>query len=128
MKILKTLLRIYLKPDQLEKTIHFYESLFGEKSCLRFKYPELGLELAQVNSLLFIAGTDQALTAFKATQATFLVDSIQEWKTWLIKNGAIILKEPKSVPTGINMLVKHSEGTLFEYVEHDVAKISKTNS
>ncbi|MBS0350161.1 MAG: VOC family protein [Proteobacteria bacterium] len=120
MKILKTLLRLYLKPDQLEDTIHFYETLFGEKNCLHFKYPELGLELAQVDSLLFIAGTDQALTAFKATQATFLVDSIEEWRAWLIRNGATVLKEPKSVPTGINMLVKHPEGTLIEYVEHHV--------
>jgi hypothetical protein len=32
--------------------------------------------------------------------------------------GAEIVNGPKDVPTGRNMLVRHPDGTLIEYVEH----------
>jgi hypothetical protein len=76
MKILQVLTRIYMSREQLEASVTFYESLFGERSRVRFTYPEAGLELAQVSSLLLITGSDPALEPFKATQATFLVDNV----------------------------------------------------
>ena len=118
MKIVGVLVRIYLPLDQLEESITFYEQLFAERSRLHFKYPETGLELAQIGSVLLIAGSDAALAPFKATQATFLVDSLSEYKEALLKSGASILREPKQVPTGMNMLAKHRDGTIVEYVQH----------
>src|SRR5436305_482111 len=117
MKILQVLTRIYMSREQLEASVTFYESLFGERSRVRFTYPEVGLELAQVSSLLLIAGSDPALEPFKATQATFLVDSLVEWQDFLLRSGATLLKEPKQVPTGMNMLAKHPDGTRIEYVQ-----------
>ena len=55
---------------------------------------------------------------FRQTQATFLVDSIEDFKSWLLGTGAVILEEPKKVPTGRNMRVRHPDGTIIEYVEH----------
>src|SRR5690242_12787623 len=117
MKILRILTRVYTSPDNLDQTIAFYEQLFGEKSNLRFKYPEVGLELASVNAVLLIAGSEAALAPFKTTSATFGVDSLLEAREILLQNGATILEEPKTVPTGQNMHVKHPDGTLIEYVE-----------
>ena len=46
------------------------------------------------------------------------MDSIIEYRDFLLKNGAIIIRDLKEVPTGINMTIKHLDGTTIEYVEH----------
>jgi hypothetical protein len=82
MKILKTLARVYANdPDT---TIRFYESLAGTKAVSRFGMPAGGLELAVVNDVLVICGTDEALQPFRQTDATFLVDSLDEFRQFLI--------------------------------------------
>ncbi len=117
MKILQVITRLYLSKEQLETSVSFYESLFGERSSLRESYPEVGAEAVQVGSLLLIAGPDQALEPFRATQANFLVDSLSEWKDFLLKSGATLVQEPKQAPTGWEMRVKHPDGTQIKYVQ-----------
>jgi hypothetical protein len=73
MKILNILVRRYLALDRLEEAVSFYETLIGRKAHLRFSYPERHLELAQVDNILFIAGTQESLAPFTATLATFMV-------------------------------------------------------
>ncbi|GIM47606.1 dioxygenase [Collibacillus ludicampi] len=116
MKILQTYVRVYV--NEIDSAVDFYENLLGVKSDLRFQYPEVGLELASVGHILILAGTDESLAPFKATKATFKVDSIEEFQTYLINSGALILRGPQRVPTGTNMTVKHPDGSIFEYVEH----------
>lgn len=131
MKILKILTRIYLSSDQLETSVAFYEALFGERCGVRFNYPEAHLELAQVGSFLLLAGPEVVLEPFRATRATFRVDSITEWKDFLLQSGATLLKGPTQVPTGMNMLVKHPDGVCIEYVQHikeQVEVVNLTNS
>lgn len=60
---------------------------------------------------------DEALSPFKSTQATFLVDSLNDFKGTLIQQRAVILAEPNKIPIKINMRVMHSDGTIIEYVE-----------
>lgn len=117
MKILQVITRLYLSREQLEASIAFYESLFGERSRLRESYPEAGIEAVQVGSLLLLAGSEQALEPFRATQANFLVDSLVEWKGFLEKSGATFLEEPKQAPTGMEMRVKHPDGTQIKYIQ-----------
>ncbi|GBE54783.1 MAG TPA: VOC family protein [Euryarchaeota archaeon] len=117
MNILKTLTRIYLEPANLNRAIAFYENLFNEKCNLRFRYSDARLELAGVGSVLLIAGSEEALQQFKNTKATFIVDSLNDFKEELIKHGAVVLQEPRKVPTGVNMRVKHPDGAIIEYVE-----------
>lgn len=102
----------------IDRAIKFYESVLNDKCSLRFQYSQVGLELAQVGNILIKSGSDEALEPFKNTQATFLVDSISEYKEFLLQNGATILRDLKEVPTGINMTVQHLDGTIVEYVEH----------
>jgi predicted enzyme related to lactoylglutathione lyase len=118
MKILNILVRRYLPLDGLEQAVIFYEKLIGRKAHLRFSYPERNLELAQVDNILFIAGTQESLAPFTATLATFMVDDIQDFAAHLPAIGVEILEAPKPVPTGWNMLVRHPDGMRVEYVEH----------
>lgn len=116
MKILQTLSRLYI--NDLNSALEFYEKLFGIPAAMRFKIPQIGLEMAQIENILLIAGTDEALRLFKSTQATFLVDSLDELRVYLDEKGAEILRGPDKVPTGRNMTVKHPDGSVVEYVEH----------
>jgi len=116
MRIKQTLNRFYV--HDIDQAILFYETILNEKCKLRFKYTEVNLELAQVGNILLLSGSDEALKPFKDTQATFLVDSVLEFRDFLLNNGATILRGIKEVPTGLNMTVKHLDGTIVEYVEH----------
>jgi hypothetical protein len=116
MKILQVITRLYLSKEQLETSVTFYESLFGEQSGVRESYPG-DVEAVQVGSFLLIAGPIQALEPFKSTQANFLVDSINEWKDFLLKHGATLVEGPKQAPTGLEMRVKNPDGTLIKYVQ-----------
>jgi predicted enzyme related to lactoylglutathione lyase len=118
MKILNILARRYLPLEGLDEAVTFYEALIGEKARLRFDYPAYDLRLAQVASILFIAGTEQSLQRFMPTQLTFLVDDIDAFAAHLPSVGATVLEAPKTVPTGWNMLVQHPDRTRVEYVEH----------
>jgi predicted enzyme related to lactoylglutathione lyase len=116
MKILKTLSRVYV--EDLEDNLYFYEKLLGIKVEMRIPMPDVGLELAQIDDILIIAGLYQALKPFKKTQATFLADSVEEYQKFLEKNGSEIKRGPQKAPTGINMTVEHPDGSIFEYVQH----------
>lgn len=118
MIIKQVLIRIYTEED-IDKTIDFYEMLFNKKCSLKLKYTEVGLELAQVDNILILCGSEKALEPFRNTKATFLVDSIVDYRDYLLQHDAIIISDLKKVPTGTNMTVKHSDGTIIEYVEHN---------
>lgn len=116
MKILRTLTRVYT--NNLDETLRFYEKLTGSKVSQKISMQAIGLELAQVKDILILAGTDESLTMFRPTLATFLVDSLDEYHRFLTNHGATILRPPQKVPTGINMTVRHPDGAIIEYVEH----------
>jgi len=116
MKILRTLSRIYV--EELDDHLDFYEKLLGMKVKMRFPMPDVGLELAQIEDIIIIAGLPESLKPFKRTQATLLVDSLEEYEEFLKLNGSKIIQGPQKVPTGFNMTVQHPDGSIFEYVQH----------
>jgi len=115
MKLLQTYARIYV--ENMDAVLPFYENLLGRNCDLRVPYKEAGLELASVGQVLLLAGSEDALRLFRDTQATFIVDSIDEYKQFLESNGAIVIRGPRDVPTGRNMTVKHADGSIIEYVQ-----------
>jgi predicted enzyme related to lactoylglutathione lyase len=119
MKIIKTLSRLYA--NDLNTALEFYEELLDTPVAMRFNMPQIGLELAQVGDILLIAGSDEALKPFRSTQATFLVDSVDEFKAYLEEKGAKLIRGPNKVLTGRNMTVRHPDGSIIEYVEHSTA-------
>jgi predicted enzyme related to lactoylglutathione lyase len=118
MKVLNILVRRCVPLELFDIAVSFHEQLIGQRARMRFDYPAYNLKLAQVASILFIGGNEQALAPFVATQATFLVDDLQAFASHLPSIGAEILRPPKAVPTGWNMLARHPDGSLIEYVEH----------
>lgn len=116
MKIKRVLSRFYV--HDIDKAIEFYEKIFDEKCSMKFDYTEMNLKLASVGNVLIISGPDEALKQFRDTNATFLVDSVDQFRTFLLNNGAEIIRDLKEVPSGRNMTVKHLDGTIVEYVEH----------
>jgi hypothetical protein len=116
MEIKQVLCRIYT--NNMEDSIAFYERLTGEKCSNRFEYPQVGLELARVHDFLIIAGRNESLLPFKQTNATFLVDSIADYRHFLLENKAEMIRDIQVVPTGWNMTVRHADGLVVEYVEH----------
>jgi hypothetical protein len=118
MKVLNILVRRYLPLDLFDAAVSFHEQLIGQNARLRFDYPTYQLKLAQVASILFIAGTEESLAPFTGTHASFMVDDIQAFADHLPTVGAEILRPLKVVPTGWNMLARHPDGSVIEYVEH----------
>ena len=116
MKVLQILSRVYI--NDIDAAICFYEGLLQEKCSSRFDYPQMKLEIARVRDILLIGGSDEALKPFMNTKATFLVDSVEEFKEFLLKNDATIIRDIQQVPTGFNMTVQHKDGSIIEYVEH----------
>ena len=117
MEIFKTLYRVYV--NDIDEAICFYQKLFDSKCGSIFKYDKAGLTIAQIGGILIIGGAESALEPFKNTNITILVDSVSEYKAFLLQNGAEIMSDIKEVPTGFNMTIRHKEGTIVEYVEHN---------
>jgi predicted enzyme related to lactoylglutathione lyase len=123
MKVLQTFSRLYV--NDLNSSLEFYEELLGTPAAMRFEIPQIGLELAQIGNILLIAGSEEALKPFRSTQATFLVDSLDDFRVFLEKKGAEIIRGPNKVPTGRNMTIRHPDGSVIEYVEHSKAPEKK---
>jgi predicted enzyme related to lactoylglutathione lyase len=118
LNVSKILTRVYLEDGNLDFVIPFYECVLGEKCRMRFAHSKMGLELGQVGPILLIAGSRDNLKPVRSTQMTFLVESITDFREVLIKEGAQILQDVAEVPTGFNMRVRHPDGVIVEYVEH----------
>lgn len=117
-KVLSILSRLYVDPDEIETSITFYEKLMGEECSLQFSYELAGITLATVGNVLLIAGPGKRLEKFQRVQATLMVDSLDDFRAMLIEQGAEILDDAKPLPMGNNMLVRHPDGNVVEYIEH----------
>jgi predicted enzyme related to lactoylglutathione lyase len=115
MIVKRIMTRIYV--HEMDAAIRFYEQLMNDKCGIRFAYQQANLEIAQVSSILIIAGTDEALKPFRTTSATFAVDSVAEFKAFLLANGGSVVRDIQAVPTGLNMTMQHPDGSMVEYVE-----------
>ncbi|WP_157452878.1 VOC family protein [Brevibacillus sp. SKDU10] len=78
----------------------------------------MNLEIASVGNFLLLSGSEKALAPFKATIATLVIDSLDEFAAYFKENGFPFIRKPKQVPTGKNMTVQHLDGAIVEYVEH----------
>jgi len=112
------MVRVLIAPEQLEPTIALYERVLGTPCDLRFAYPEMDLYLASVGNVLLIAGPEEALAPFAQTAMTLLVASLDAEIARFEELGIELLEPPKEVPTGRNLLARHPDGSIVEYVEH----------
>lgn len=115
MKVFKSLARVYV--HEMEAAIKFYETIVGSPLTGRFKMEEFNIEVANIGDMLIIAGPEESLKIFRGTHATFLVDSLAEFRPYLLEQGSEIIRDVRKVPTGFNMTVRHPDGAVIEYVE-----------
>ena len=86
---------------------------------MKVTYASAGLELAAVGDVLIIAGNETSLAPFKTTVMTMIVDDITAFHAHFVTHGVEIIAPIQEVPTGRNMRVRHPDGLVVEYVEHD---------
>ena len=116
MQTYKIVARIYV--NDLDSALEYYEGLLNKKVTNRFSYKEKGLDIAVIDTLMIIAGSEESLQSVNSTSLSILVDNIKEYRQWLIDNGATILEDIKNVPTGFNMIVQQPDNLIVEVVEH----------
>ncbi|MDT8913727.1 hypothetical protein [Amycolatopsis sp. PS_44_ISF1] len=114
MRVLRTYARIYVA--DLDEVLPVLSQGTGAPVSTRFALPG-GLELATVGRLLVLAGTQAALGPYRATQATLIVDDLDQCQAWLAAAGAELVRGPREVPTGRNLTARLADGVQVEYVE-----------
>ena len=118
-RVLRTYARAYA-PD-LDEALGPLISVTGTPAGIRFSLPD-GLQLAAVGRVLVVAGDEQALAPYRATQATLIVDDLDECQSLLARAGAQVLRGPQQVPAGRNLTARLPGGIQIEYVQWDQAQ------
>ncbi|PCE24006.1 glyoxalase [Paraburkholderia acidicola] len=119
MRILHQALRLYVKPEELERTVAFYEAIQAQPCERRIRLDSIGIEVAVVGGVIVLAGSAEALAAVREPQAAFIVDSLDEFVSQLRALGAAILHEPRAAPGGRNVTARHPDGLVVEYYQAD---------
>jgi hypothetical protein len=127
MAILHSYTPIRVDAADFDATVQYYEELFDTPSPLRFRYAAGGLDIATVGTVVVIGGRPADLTAAVRQDLVAMVDSLDERRRTL-PVGTTVLQEPAEIPTGHNMYVRNPDGTLFEFVELDPAKVATVNA
>jgi catechol 2,3-dioxygenase-like lactoylglutathione lyase family enzyme len=124
MKILRVTAPVLtVATEQLAATIAFYERVLGEAARARLRNPAGTLDLVLIGAMLIIAGSPAALATRSELKATFIVDSLDEWRAEVTRQGAEIIEGPTpgpisdAGPVGSFMFVRHQDGHLFEYFQ-----------
>ena len=117
MIIYKLFTRSYVRHEQLEAAVRFYEELSGEPCGLRYEHDRDGIRAAVVGGVHIIAGAEAGLYDHADIRATYLVDHVEHFIDSLLRLGAEIVEDPTNAPQGHSMIVRHPDGLLVEYVD-----------
>ncbi|GHB16469.1 hypothetical protein GCM10010377_02680 [Streptomyces viridiviolaceus] len=112
MDILGATLRVYV--DDLDKAIPFYEGVAGGRA-LRFERG--GVQVAAVGCFLLMSGPESQLELLRKVAATIAVADVDEAHRVLGELGADIIAGPVPTPAGRNLIARHPDGVVYEYVD-----------
>ncbi|MYR46142.1 VOC family protein [Streptomyces sp. SID5910] len=112
MDILGATLRICV--DDLDKAIPFYEGLAGGPA-LRFERG--GVQVAAVGCFLLMSGPESQLDVLRRVAATIAVTDVEEAHRTLTGLGADVIAGPVHTPAGRNLIARHPDGVVYEYVD-----------
>ncbi len=104
--------------EEIDDAVSFYQALTGEVAE-RFSYGEISL--ARVGGFLLLAGAPAALVALTWVNATILVDDVDEVAEIVRQFGGEVVSGPHDVASGRNLVARHPDGSMFEYIDrrHD---------
>lgn len=112
MEILGTVLRVCV--DDLEAAIGVYERLTGSQAQ---RLRRGGVSVAAVGPFLLMSGEESELEILRRVTATIAVKDVEEAHAVLTEVGAQIIAGPVPTPVGRNLLARHPDGSVFEYVD-----------
>lgn len=112
MEILGTALRVCV--DDLDAAIPVYEKL-ADAEAARF---EMGpVSVAAVGPFFLMSGPQEHLDVLRRIAATLAVKDVDQALADLRAVGAEIIAGPKPTPAGRNIVARHPDGSVFEYVD-----------
>jgi predicted enzyme related to lactoylglutathione lyase len=112
MKILGTSLRVCV--DDLDAAVPVYEKL-ADAEAVRFAQGPV--HVAAVGPFFLMSGPSGHLEVLRKVAATLAVADVDEAVADLRAVGAQIIAGPKETPIGRNLVARHPDGTVFEYVD-----------
>lgn len=121
MRILSKRLRSYVEPPRFESTIAFYERINNTRCDLRFDVNQGSVEGAIVGDMMIFSGAPGALASIRQLQATFFVDSLDDFVLPLIANGGEVVRLPHSDRLGRHLWVRNPDDLVVEYLESAVS-------
>ncbi len=100
--------------DELDPAVSFYEALTGEVAE-RFSYGQVSL--ARIGGFLLLSGAPAALVSLTWVNATILVDDVDEVAEVVHRFGGEVVSGPHDVTSGRNLVARHPDGSMFEYID-----------
>ncbi len=100
--------------EELDAAVSFYEALTGE-TAERFSYGQVSL--ARIGGFLLLSGAPAALVALTWVNATILVDDVDEVAEVVRDFGGEVVSGPHDVTSGRNLVARHPDGSMFEYID-----------
>ncbi|MEU1373600.1 VOC family protein [Streptomyces triculaminicus] len=116
MNILGTSLRVCV--SDLEASIAVYERLTGAEA-LRFRRG--AVSVAAVGCFFLMSGPESEVSVLRRITATIAVTDVDEALVDLQAVGADIIAGPVPTPIGRNLVARHPDGSVFEYVDRKAA-------
>lgn len=116
MEIMGASLRICV--DDLEAAIPFYERLAGGRAL---RFGRGGVQVAAIGSFLLMSGPEAELEVLRKVSATIAVQDVEAAHRLLTELGALIIAGPVPTPVGRNLIARHPDGSIFEYVDQQRA-------
>lgn len=117
----RVFVRVFCRPDEIQRTVQFYETLTGAEVDMDQDIPELGLRVAAVGSFLILA-REPADDLASQTSATVLNSDLDEAVERQLAAGAEIVQERWESIVGAGTRLRHPDGLLVEYLEHRPSK------
>jgi predicted enzyme related to lactoylglutathione lyase len=112
MDILGTSLRVCV--DDLDAAVPVYERL-ASAEAVRFQNGPVSV--AAVGPFFLMSGPEGHLEVLRKIVATLAVKDVDEALADLHTVGAEIIAGPKPTPIGRNLVARHPDGSVFEYVD-----------
>ncbi|PJE93716.1 glyoxalase [Streptomyces carminius] len=112
MEILGTSLRVCV--DDLDAAVGVYERLTGAEAM---RFAQGPVSAAAVGPFLLMSGPPGPMEVLRKVAATLAVPSVDEAADTLKAVGAEIIAGPAQSPIGRNLVARHPDGSVFEYVD-----------
>ncbi|MGW8377597.1 VOC family protein [Streptomyces sp. ODS28] len=111
MDIVGTSLRVCV--DDLDAAVPVYEKLSNAEAV---RFEQGPVTVAAVGPFFLMSGPEGHLEVLRKIVATIAVRDVEEAVTDLEAVGADIIAGPNSTGTGHNVIARHPDGSVFEYV------------